>query len=90
VPPFPTIGEAVGAGGDDLRAGEALLEAVEAVGVDGDVAVEKRVLELVGGALTLSAVCTAFWSLTFERVLMMNVSTSASPPRIDERSRSPG
>jgi hypothetical protein len=45
--------EAVRAGGDDLRAGEPLLEAVEAVGVDGDVAVDERVLELVGGGLDL-------------------------------------
>jgi hypothetical protein len=66
---LPTTGRPFVAGVEDLRAGEALLQAVEAVGVDGGVAVDEGVLELVGAALTLSWSWIARWSLTLPRRL---------------------
>jgi hypothetical protein len=60
---------------DDLGAGEALLEAVEAVGVDGDVAVDERVLELVGRGLDLErGLC---------RLLIVDVGAGLDDERVD-------
>jgi hypothetical protein len=81
-PPLPTTGRPFVAGGEDLRAGEALLQAVEAVGVDGGVAVDERVLELVARGLDLELVLDRALVVDVAARLPMNVSTSASPPRM--------
>jgi hypothetical protein len=78
----PDDRQAVRRGVDDLGAGQALLEAVEAVGVDGGVAVDERVLELEGRGLDLHARLRAALVVEVRPRLLDERSTSASPPRI--------